>query len=161
VREEEAGGGIDSEPHSQIVIALHLGQHRRIFRQRQHLLLLGGSQNGRDYVPYLAAIVPCRLSEEQPVGYSLVLANARRRCSVVGGFVIVFVGCDVQGKFVTHNIDLAAGAVILLDLRQDLHMVQAAGGALEIAEDIQAEGRGRIAERFILVSGKRLAQARD
>jgi hypothetical protein len=39
-------------------------------------------------------------------------------------------------------------------------MVQAAGGALEIAEDIEPEGRGRIAEGLILVGGKRLAQAR-
>src|SRR5580658_3060996 len=91
VREEETGGRVDAEPHSQIVVALHLGQHRRIFRQRQHLLLLDGSENGRDHVPYLAAIVPCRLSEEQPVGYSLVFANARRRGGVVSGFVIVFV----------------------------------------------------------------------
>src|ERR1700691_1054427 len=86
VREEETGGGVNPEPHSQIVVTLHLGQHRRIFRQRQHLLLLDGSENGRDHVPYLAAIVPCRLSEEQPVGYSLVFANARRRGGVVGGF---------------------------------------------------------------------------
>src|ERR1700678_3999173 len=151
VREEKAGGRVYSKPHSQIVIALHFGQHRRVFRQRQHLLLLGRSENGRDRFPYLAALVPCRLSQEQPVGYGVVLANARRRGGVVGGFVIVFVRRNIQRKFVAHNIDLAAGAVILLDLRQDLHMVQTAGGALEIAEDIEADGRRRIAERLILV----------
>src|ERR1700684_2749527 len=91
VREEEAGGRVYSEPHSQIVIALHLGQHRRIFRQRQHLLLLGGSENGRDRFPSPAAGGPCHLSQEQPVGYSLVLADARRGNGVGGGFAVMFV----------------------------------------------------------------------
>src|ERR1700727_2519969 len=60
-----------------------------------------------------------------------------------------------------YDIDLAAGAVIVLQLRQNFHVERAAHGALKIAENIQPARRRRITERLILVGGNRLAQARD
>src|SRR5215472_14333631 len=60
-----------------------------------------------------------------------------------------------------HDVKFSGGPVVALDLRQHVHMKIAAGGALEIAEDIEAHGRRGISKSLIRVGRQRLAQARD
>src|ERR1700733_4346595 len=48
IGDDHGRGGVDMGPLSQIVIALHFGEHRRVVDQRLHFFRLVGRQHGGD-----------------------------------------------------------------------------------------------------------------